>query len=200
MCNQFQLASLAEISKYLIQDLNLPLVEPAAQLPQAQQIFPQAAAPVLLFQDKQLILDKKTWGYPSLFANKVIFNARIERFFAEKPSLWNSSFAKRRCLIIAKQFFESGPQTYLASNGRRYHERFSFRNETEPLTLIAGIYQEDHFAMVTTAPNSVMAPLHDRMPLVIQPQELRQWLFQNFTSLLDRSQIPLAVSKIPQRQ
>ena len=48
MCNQFQLPSLAEIKKYLANDLNLPLIEPASNLPQNQNIFPQGIAPVLV--------------------------------------------------------------------------------------------------------------------------------------------------------
>lgn len=41
-----------------------------------------------------------------------------------------------------------------------------------------------------------MAPIHNRMPLIITPSELRQWLFQNFTSLVDRKNIPLQVEKV----
>ncbi|WEV44025.1 SOS response-associated peptidase family protein [Lactobacillus sp. ESL0684] len=199
MCNQFQLPSLSAIRKYLATDLHLPLVEPAATLPQNRAIFPKDQAPVLIYQNQQLQLISKSWGYPSpINQQKVLFNARVERFFENKASMWDTSFAKQRCLIIADQFFETGKQTYIA-NQRRYHERFSFRNPDEPLTLIAGIYQADQFAMVTTSPNAVMSPIHDRMPLVITPQELRQWLFQNFSSLVNRSTTPLAASKLPNR-
>ncbi|WEV36712.1 SOS response-associated peptidase family protein [Lactobacillus sp. ESL0677] len=200
MCNQFQLPNLAEIKKYLVSDLNLPLTEPAVNLPQNQAVFPKKDAPVLLYQNSQLQLVPKSWGYPSPVDNKkVIFNARVERFFENKPSMWDSSFAKSRCIIITKQFWESGHQTY-AVNGHTYHERYSFRDPNASLTLIAGIYQDDHFSMVTTKPNADMAPIHDRMPLIITAAELRRWLFQNFTSLIDRSQLPLAVKKMPQRK
>lgn len=49
--------------------------------------------------------------------------------------------------------------------------------------------------MVTTDPNQDMRPIHNRMPLVIEPNELRRWLFQNFTSLIDRQNIHLTVQK-----
>ncbi len=62
--------------------------------------------------------------------------------------------------------------------------------------MIAGIYKKDQFSMVTTEPNSIMAPIHNRMPLIITPSELRQWLFQNFTSLVNRKNIPLQVEKV----
>ena len=201
MCNQFQLPSLAEIKKYLVNDLNLPLVEPASNLPQNQGIFPKGIAPVLVYTDNQLQLLPKSWGYPSPYDHKkVVFNARVERFFEEKHSMWDSSFAKSRCIIIASQFFESGHDTYEAGNEHRYHERFSFKNANTALTLIAGIYQKDHFSMVTTKPNASYAPVHDRMPLVLQAAELRQWLFQNFSSLVDRSQLSLNSVKLPPKK
>ncbi|MBA1392929.1 DUF159 family protein [Lactobacillus sp. XV13L] len=200
MCNQFQLPRLAEIKKYLTTDLKLPLSEPASQLPQDQDVFPSGLVPVLVYQGQQLLLTPKSWGYPSPVNNKaVVFNARVERFFEQKPSMWDASFARRRCIIIARQFYESGQQTYLAANGRRYHERFSFSNAGAPLTLIAGIYEEGHFAMATTAPNGIMAPVHDRMPLVLEADELRRWLFQDFSRLLDRSRVDLTVAKLAAR-
>lgn len=54
--------------------------------------------------------------------------------------------------------------------------------------------------MVTTAPNKDIAPIHNRMPLIIEPGELRRWLFQNFTSLVDRSNIDLKVQKEPHQK
>lgn len=198
MCHQFQIPTLSEIKKYLINDLKLPLVEPTTSLPENINVFPKNQVPVLLYQNEQLLLKSKSWGYPSPFNHqKVVFNARIEHFFEKKPSMWDQSFAKSRCLIITKQFFESSRQTYTASNGHRYHENFGFLNPNEPLTMIAGIYHDDHFSMVTTKPNSIMAPIHNRMPLIIQSSELRQWLFQNFTSLIDRHEIDLVVRQTP---
>ncbi len=201
MCNQFQLPSLADIKKYLVNDLKLPLEEPHGNLPEECSVFPKGIAPVLLYKNEHLELVPKTWGYPSPFNHqKVLFNSRIERFFETRHSMWDESFAKSRCLIVASQFFESGRNKYTTAAGHQYHERFSFHDPDAPLTLIAGIYQQDHFSLVTTAPNSVMAPVHDRMPLVIKPSELRQWLFQSFSSLVDRSKTSLAAAKLPNRK
>ena len=50
--------------------------------------------------------------------------------------------------------------------------------------------------MVTTAPNKDMAPIHNRMPLVVMPNELRRWLFQNFTSLINRKSVDLQIEKM----
>jgi len=190
MCNHFRLPDLMQIKKYLTEDLNLPLIDPQIEIKQ-RDIFPNQATPVLLYHDDKLQLVNKNWGYPSpVDPKKPLFNARIERFYENKPSMWDYSFARQRCLILTSEFFEYAKKTYQAKNGKKCHERYSFKSN-HPITMIAGIYDHDNFAMVTTRPNQTMAPIHDRMPLVIEPNELRRWLFQNFTSLIDRSQIQL---------
>ena len=199
MCNQFRLPKLAQIKKYLNADLNLPLVEPQIDIFEEKDIFPNQIAPVLPYQDQKLQLINKNWGYPSPVDSKPLFNARIERFYETKPSMWDESFAKQRCLILTNEFFEYSKNTYHASNGKSYYERYSFKSK-QPITMIAGIYDQNNFAMVTTKPNSTMQPIHNRMPLVIEPQELRRWLFQNFTSLINRENITLQVEKIPRKK
>ena len=53
MCNQFRLPNLKQIQQYLKSDLDLPLVTPNFDI-QAQDIFPNQVAPVLLYQNGQL--------------------------------------------------------------------------------------------------------------------------------------------------
>lgn len=51
--------------------------------------------------------------------------------------------------------------------------------------------------MVTTTANQIMQPIHDRMPLVIEPEKLRQWLFKNFSALITRD-VNLVATKMVQ--
>ena len=44
---------------------------------------------------------------------------------------------------------------------------------------------------VATAPNASVAPVHDRMPLVLGPDEPSIWLGQNFESLAAKERPPL---------
>lgn len=195
MCNQFTLPKTSTIQKYLTKNLNLPLIKPSFTSEETS-IFPGQMASVLLYQDQKLQLVNKKWGFLSPVDQKLVFNARIERFYEEKPSMWDQAFAKKRCLIICQNFFEYGKNYYQGQNGKKYREQYQFNNPHEDLTMIAGIYQDDRFSMVTTAPNQVMQPIHQRMPLVIEPSELRRWLFQNFTQLIDRQNIQLQVNKL----
>ena len=195
MCNHFKIPKLQTIQKYLKDDLNLPLKKTDFEL-STQEIFPKTTAPVLLFENNELSLQLKSWGYSSPVAqNKPIFNARIERFYEKRPSMWDKSFARQRCIIVAEEFFETSKDIYNLNN-KTHHEKYAFRDPENPLTLIAGIYDKDKFSMVTTTPNSSMAPIHNRMPLVLKPTEIRQWLFQNFTSLITRNNFDLNVKKL----
>ena len=201
MCSHYEMPPLKEIKTYLTTDLKLPLVVPKDiknDFSSVTQIFPKSPSLVMLYSNNELKLVEKRWGYPSPFQkNRVIYNARIERFYEEKPSMWDESFARKRCIILASKFFESSKQTYLSSNNKIYHEHSSFISKDEPITLIAGIYKNDDFSMVTTTSNSIVLPVHERMPLVLKPSELRRWLFQNFTSLLDRSEYNLDRQQLP---
>ncbi|CCI81323.1 SOS response-associated peptidase family protein [Lactobacillus hominis] len=204
MCNHYQLPTLQEIKQYLKGELNLPLVKPkfdANLFDKPSEIYPKKTALILLYQNNELQLVPKSWGYPSPYKNKqVIFNARIERFYEAKKSMWDESFARKRCIILASQFFETGKKTYTTLQNKTYHEQFAFKQANTPITMIAGIYDQENFAMVTTKPNSIMAPIHDRMPLVITQDELRRWLFQNFTSLIDRTDFNLVRTQLPERK
>lgn len=189
MCHQFTVPTLSELVQYFKDDLKLPLTKPDFAYP-GQDVFPGKIAPILLFKNQELLLQEKSWGYPSLRNGKPLFNARIERFYQQRHSMWDASFARQRCIIVTSGFYEYGKKTYFKDN-KKYHEKFLFTTPSQKLTLIAGIYDQDHFAMVTTNPNSIMQPVHDRMPLVLKEGEIRQWLFQNFTSLIDRKDFQL---------
>lgn len=57
--------------------------------------------------------------------------------------------------------------------------------------LLAGVQQAGQLSIVTTAPNASVAPVHDRMPLVLGPGESGIWLGSDFARLADRSAIQL---------
>lgn len=189
MCNHFQQPNIQLMQKYLKENLHLPLAnQDFSQTSYAQQhdVFPKKEALLLLKSSSgKFGFMPKTWGYPNPFdSKKVLFNARIEKM-QNRKSIWQDSFQKRRCIIIADQFFESGPNTYLAANGKKYKEKFAFKSQTAPLTFITGIYEQDHFAMVTTAPTPAYAQVHDRMPLVLDQDNLNTWFRHDISSILN---------------
>ena len=106
------------------------------------------------------------WG-----AGGKMINARAETL-AERPSFRNA-FHRFRCLVPASGFYE----WQKAGSGRR--PWYAMPSEA-PLFGLAGIvllWQGVRgVAIVTSAANELMAPIHDRMPVIIAPADYAAWL------------------------
>lgn len=115
------------------------------------------------------------WSRDDKNAGKLI-NARMEGI-SSKPS-FRVPIRKRRCLVLADSFYE-----WRNEGGKKVPFRI-FRNNDE-LLLFAGIwdiwYKDDYavktFSIITAPPNQEVAPLHNRMPLVLPRKEQQEkWL------------------------
>ena len=95
------------------------------------------------------------------------FNARAETV-TEKP-MFRRSIAFQRCVIPATGFYEWDAAKH----------KYFFQMPGQPLYL-AGIYDNisgvNCFIILTTEPNDSVAPIHDRMPLLLSHEQVRPWL------------------------
>ena len=104
-----------------------------------------------------------------------LFNARSESA-AQKPS-FRDALRRRRCLLPASGFYE-----WSGSAGRK-RPYYVHRRDGRPLAL-AGLWSlwgrgEGALlscTILTTRPNAVVAPLHDRMPVILLPEAFDRWL------------------------
>lgn len=103
-------------------------------------------------------------------------NARSETI-AEKPS-FRGAFKHRRCLVPASGFYE------WKTEGKIKQPYFISLTSGNPMAM-AGIWESwtapdgnvvRTACIVTTGPNQVMAPIHDRMPVIISPDHWQDWL------------------------
>jgi putative SOS response-associated peptidase YedK len=136
-------------------------------------------------------LDTFHWGLIPFWAKdrkvgQKMINARAESL-AEKGA-YKQAFRKRRCLIPADGFFEwrRDPNQ---PNQRRKQPMYIQRRDGEPLAF-AGLWElwkpketaDDESTwvrsctIVTGAPNEVVAPIHDRMPVMLPPSAWDTWL------------------------
>ncbi len=114
------------------------------------------------------------WAQDASIGNRTI-NARSETA-AEKPA-FRQSFAQRRCLIAADGFYEWSA----AGPARRGY--FIHRPDDAPLAL-AGLWDQWNKAspsiasctVLTTSANECLRPLHDRMPVILEPENYAAWL------------------------
>lgn len=119
-----------------------------------------------------------TWGLvprASLGGERGFINARAETAW-EKPS-FREAFVRRRCLVPATGFYEwqkldakrRQPWLIRLASGRP----FAFAGLWEPPP--AG-GSSPTCAILTTEPNEVARPIHDRMPVILDPADYALWL------------------------
>lgn len=137
------------------------------------------------------------FGVPVEWKAQGIINARIESLLRDE-GMWAGALASRRCLVSCEAFFETHRSEKATSprTGRAVRQRYAFASCDGALLLLAAVSQGDCFAVVTTEPNEAVAPIHDRMPLVLTPEEARVWLdpkteAEALACLADRSRVAL---------
>ena len=114
------------------------------------------------------------WADDLAIGNRMI-NARAESV-AEKPA-FRSAFKKRRCLVLADGFYE------WQKTGKAKQPYFIHLKGSKPFCF-AGLWERwskgekpvETCTILTTDANKLMAPLHDRMPVIIAPEDYDLWL------------------------
>lgn len=144
-------------------------------------IAPSQMVPVVTIVNGRRVLSPMKWGLipfwvKDLKTAKPVINARAESV-AEKPS-FKQSLLQRRCLIPADGFFEWKHQN------KSKVPMFIHINEKE-LFAFAGLWDEwkspdgevlRTCTIITTAANQSVASVHDRMPVVVRPDQESTWL------------------------
>ncbi len=111
------------------------------------------------------------WGFARHF-NPAINNARSDKLEA---GMWAEAFRERRCVIPMSAFYEWGPGVA----GRK--QAYEFLDPADDYLWIAGLWEPGGdlgpcYTMVTTDASPLMAPIHNRMPAVLSPNEAREFL------------------------
>ena len=116
-----------------------------------------------------------SWAKEPRIGHQLI-NARAETV-ADKPA-FRKAFRNRRCLILADGFYEWRREK---KTKQPYFVRFV---DNRPFAF-AGVWERwermegnplDSCALITTAPNAVMKPIHYRMPVILHPTAYALWL------------------------
>ena len=103
-------------------------------------------------------------------------NAKAETA-AEKP-MFREAFKRRRCLVPADGFYE-----WKQEGGRKQPVYIRMKDE-EPFA-IAGLWENwegqdgqtiESCTLLTTEPNDLLAPIHNRMPVILEPKDYELWL------------------------
>jgi len=115
-----------------------------------------------------------SWSKDPAIGNRLV-NARSETV-REKPS-FRDAFRRRRCLIPADGFYEWQRRD-------RRKQPYYVRMRDGGLFAVAGLWDRweggegpvESCTILTTTPNEVVAPIHDRMPVILPREERDRWL------------------------
>ena len=168
--------------RYYYADKTAYAVEKELELPErmltlpAGDVVPGMAAGALVFGKEKMDIRVRDlyWGLRAR-DKKLVINARAESVL-EKP-MFSESIRSRRCILPALGFYEwDGDKT-----------KYTFtRKDGSPLYL-AGLYDmsdnRDSFVILTTEANSSMSPVHDRMPVIIDGNNVREYLRESNAAL-----------------
>jgi len=118
------------------------------------------------------------WAKDAKFAYSTI-NARAEE--APTKPAYREAFKKRRCLVPADAFYEwqrPDPKTKFP---------FAIALASGTPFALAGLWETwqpkdspdarlETFTILTTDPNQLMEPIHNRMPVILDPKDYNRWL------------------------
>lgn len=167
MCGRYYVddETAREIEK-IVRDLDRKL-----HVERTGDIRPSQRVAVIRGENKHLMADCMSWGFPRFDGKGLLINARAES--ATERKMFRDSVQHRRCIIPAKGFYEWD----------KSKEKFSYERDDAPVLFMAGCYNkyqdQERFVILTTEANPSVSPVHDRMPLILEPEELEDWMLDD---------------------
>ncbi len=175
MCGRF---TLTQSTEAVVQRFDVQFV--LFEFPPRYNIAPSQPVAVVM-QNGERGLEACRWGLVPFWAKEPeignrLINARAETL-AEKPA-FKYSLTRRRCLIPADGFYE-----WRKEGNRRLP--VYIRRRDGGLFAFAGLWDEWQSpdgsplrtcTIITTEPNALIAPIHNRMPVILRPEDEATWL------------------------
>ena len=134
------------------------------------EVYPTNAVPILMEEKERIEPELSVWGFPKYKGTGVVINARAES--ASEKIMFRNSLRQRRCVIACSGFYEW--------NSKK--QKFYLRRMKDNIMYMAGLYQNypeeviSRFVILTTEANKSMEPIHSRMPVILEQEEITPWL------------------------
>ena len=181
MCGRFTLLLTPELLA-VVYEVSAPASqEPRYNIAPTQEVLVVREEPA-----GNRIIGPLRWGLVPHWAKEIsigskLINARCETI--HEKSSFRHAIRSRRCIIPASGYFE-----WAASSSGKLPHYITMRDES-PMSL-AGIWETwkapdgkslETVALLTTRANSMLAAIHDRMPVILHPGEFALWLDRTAT-------------------
>lgn len=176
MCGRFTLSSPTQQLALQFEVTEAPSLEPRYNIAPTQPV-----ATVRLTRDgsaRELVILQ--WGLVPFWAKdpevgERLINARAETL-VERPA-FREAYRRRRCLVLADGFYEwqkqdgtKQPYYVRMKNGKPFAFAGLWEHWKGPDTVV------ESCTLITTDPNDMMRPIHNRMPVILQPEDYELWL------------------------
>ena len=165
----------------------VPAIHADIQKQQAGDIYPSRKAFVLTGKGQGLSAEEMFWGFPGYYQKGLLINARAETVLERKT--FRDSVLHRRCIIPAGHFYEW-------DSGKN---KATFLRRDGTVLYMAGCYRrfenEDRFVIITTQANDSVSRVHDRMPLILEKDELEAWLYDDHFLNFALNKTPVELEK-----
>ncbi|MDF2558142.1 MAG: yedK [Bacillales bacterium] len=192
MCGRFEidleldLEELRKIDQQIRSKYNTPY--------KSGEIFPTDTVPILLNANGKPELQLMKWGIPKWDGKGHVINAKSET--AAEKRLFSQAFFQRRCVVPSTGFYE-----WNKYNNEKKKEKFLFTTGIDQMVYMAGIFNsikvgdalQNYFVILTQAANSSISDIHDRMPVLLFKNELKDWLRNDpfVETMINRSDVIL---------
>jgi putative SOS response-associated peptidase YedK len=169
MCGRFALVAEQEDFEQVLPGLKVDV------LPVPRYNIAPTQPVALVLNDGNFALTLARWGLiPSWSKDPTIgsrmINARAETLL-EKPS-FRTPFLRQRCLILATGFYE-----WKKEGTRKQPMYLHLKQKLFAFAGLWSIWQEQlTCSIITTGANSLVAPIHERMPVILLPKDFLTWL------------------------
>ena len=138
------------------------------------EIFPTNIAPVYTDSGASAV----KWGFPHWKNSSVIINARAET--ALQKNMFRKPLLERRCVVPSNGFYE-----WDRTGGGKKKDKYLLRLPGARMLYMAGmvnIFRDAEggeygaFVILTTSANNSVSQIHDRMPVILAPDERDMWV------------------------
>jgi putative SOS response-associated peptidase YedK len=167
MCGRFSLTNTAGLDERFDAEYPDEDIRPRYNIAPSQYTL-------IIPQEHPHKMELAQWGFPLSWIKdrpEGLINIRAETL-RDKPS-FKKYLKEGRCLVIADGFYE-----WRKEKDSKTPYRITLK-KVAPFAM-AGLYRKKeeklHFAIITTAPNTIMEPIHNRMPVILEKKEEMDWL------------------------
>ena len=197
-------------TEYELQQIKKELEAMQAEAVKTGEIFPTDTVPVILSAENKRETAAVRWGFPRWNGGGVIINARSES--ALDKAMFRKATLESRCIIPASGFFEWD------HGDKKQTDKYYLKHPYSGVLYMAGAISTfraeetsfSAFVIFTTSANASMLTqeadlslfeskprlIHDRMPVILETDELDAWLLDDaFAALvLQRQGLELAMT------